>query len=65
VGLKLPGHCNQHRLQLTRIDPIGCHHGEGNRIGEEFGQRELTVIHRVPFRTGVEIGPHARYIERY
>ena len=32
-------------VKRSRIHSIGRHHGQGYRIGEKFGQRELAVIH--------------------
>jgi len=44
------------RFQRSRIDLIGRHHGQDHRIGQKSGQRQLAVIHRGAFGTGVEIG---------
>jgi hypothetical protein len=54
--LKPPGQPGQGRFQRSRIDLIGRHHGQDHRIGQKSGQRQLAVIHRGAFGTGVEIG---------
>jgi hypothetical protein len=50
----------QDRFQRRRVHPIGRHHSESQRIVQKLAQSQLVVIHRVPFRTGVEIGSHTR-----
>jgi hypothetical protein len=58
--LQPAGQSGQHRIQRSRIHPIGRHHGQGYRIGEKFGQGELAVIHLGALSEGVEIGSHTR-----
>jgi hypothetical protein len=63
--LKPAGQSGQHRLQRSRIHPIGRHHRHGYRIGKNFGQREFGVIHLGALSEGVEIGPDTRQIKRH